>query len=134
MLYRPRPTADIAVRAFIQIQRSPKYLILFYFSGDFGRCTALYRAGSLISPRSTTLILILNQGCIFFNKKKHKYKRKEVEKREKRENFNCTWRKKYSKKGAGQKYPILGKYTTLILTKIYLFLPNWRCTCRSAIL
>ena len=47
---------------------------------------------------------------------KRKYKEEEVEKRGKRGDFHCTWRKNINlrkKRGEGQKYPIVDKYTPL---------------------
>ena len=53
-----------------------------------------------------------------------------MEKREKRGNFHFTWEKKYNfgKRGGGQKYHILGKYTHLPMYGIYQSLnePNAR--------
>ena len=62
------------------------------------------------------------QGRELF-KNRRKYKGEEVEKREKWK-FSFYLEEIISfKKGGGQKYPILGKYTHLQQSKIYIFAP-----------
>ena len=49
---------------------------------------------------------------LLFIKKKREYKGKEVEKRQRRENFHCPGKNINLEKGERQKYPILGEKHT----------------------